>query len=417
MKFLHIMRSVNPEGGGPIEALVQSDPIWRSQGHSREIVSLDAPDDPWVANCPIRTHAMGSRRVKRGQRHVPWLRYGFAPALTPWLLAHVADYDTIIVNGLWNYADWAARAVLPYQPKPYFVFTHGMLDPWFRTAYPLKHCAKQVMWWLVEGPLLHGARSVLFTSEGERGAANGAFWPYRFAHQISGYGTADAPPASSEIDAIFRARVPRLGDRPFLLFLGRLHRKKGCDLLIDGFAALAQSQKQIDLVIAGPDSDDSLVALLTRARTLGIAERIHWPGMLRGEAKWGALHGCAAFVLPSHGENFGIAVVEALACGKPVLLSDRVNIASTIAADCAGLVRPDTREGTAALLRDFFALSTEGRGTMGERARHCFLDHFIIERVAHDALRILCGGATIEGPQLSDTPAPSINANFSQIQA
>ena len=397
MKLLHIMRSVNPAEGGPIEALIQSDPVWRRLGHQREIVSLDTPGDPWVRACPIPTHAMGSPTLKQWQKQASWLRYGYTPRMVPWLRTHVGRYDTIVVNGLWNYASFAARRVLPFQPKPYFVFTHGMLDPWFRKAYRRKHCAKQMSWLVSEGPLLHAARAVLFTSEGECHAAQDAFWPYRFAHNVSGYGTADSPQASPGSDLAFRSHVPGLGDRPYLLFLGRLHRKKGCDLLLRAFAQVASSHPGIDLVLAGPDVSGTSAELMRLAEELSISRRVHWPGMLGGEAKWGALYGCTAFVLPSHGENFGIAVVEAMACGKPVLLSDRVNIAAEIAAAGAGLVRPDTVGGCSELLAGFFSLSDEERHALGSRARHHFLQCFDIEKVAQGALRILA----CEGPRES----------------
>ena len=421
MKFLHIMRSVDPEGGGPIEALVQSDPVWRRLGHSREIVSLDAPDDPWVAACPIQTHAVGWPLLKRAQKRVPWLRYGYTPALVPWLRAHVADYDVIVVNGLWNYSNFAARCVLPFQERPYFVFTHGMLDPWFRKTNPPKHWTKQLVWWLSEGPLLHGARAVLFTSEGERKSADKAFWPYRFRHAVSGYGTADAPPATTERQLAFRARVPALGERPYLLFLARLHRKKGCDLLLDAFASAASNHPATDLVIAGPDTDGLRRQLEARAAALGIAGRVHWPGMVQGDAKWGALQGCEAFVLPSHGENFGIAVVEAMAAGKPVLLSGRVNIATDIANANAAFVEEDTKAGATALLREFLKLSPDERLGMGQRARQCFLRSFLIEKVAESALALL-SGSTIPQPPESEQVALGCNAiaetePFPQLQA
>ncbi len=96
--------------------------------------------------------------------------------------------------------------------------------------------------------------------------------------------------------------------------------------------------------------------------------------MLTGDAKWGALRGCEAFVLPSHGENFGVAVVEAMACGRPVIISDRVNIGSIVAAAGAGLVGPDTACGTERLLVDYLGLPLTDRIEMGRNARRCYED-------------------------------------------
>ena len=147
-----------------------------------------------------------------------------------------------------------------------------------------------------------------------------------------------------------------LQNRRFLLFLARIHAKKGCDLLIEAFAKIAPAVPDVDLVIAGPDQGGLQAKLQRQADEAGIADRIHWAGMIDGDVKWGALRICNAFVLPSHSENFGIAVVESLAVGRPVLISNQVNIWPEIEADGAGLVEDDTPEGTERLLRHWFAL-------------------------------------------------------------
>ena len=102
--------------------------------------------------------------------------------------------------------------------------------------------------------------------------------------------------------------------------------------------------------------------------------------MLKGDAKWGAFAICDAFVLPSHQENFGIAVAEALACGRPVLISDQVNIAPEIAADGCGLVEPDTLEGTTRLLERWLALRPDEREAMRKQALATFAKRYDMRR-------------------------------------
>lgn len=388
MKILHLIPTVNEDYGGPVAALLGADAAGRPRGIVRTVATLDLPGDPWVRRCPVHTVALGSAVVRRGRAALPPLRYGFTPHLVPWLRRHVGAHDRVVVHGLWNYMALAARRVLPGGPIPYFVFPHGMLDPWFRAAHPMKHAAKQLAWWIAEGPLLRGAGAVMFTSEAERRAAAGAFRPYRLRGVVAGYGTGDAPPATATQFAAFAARVPGLGDRPYLLFLGRLHPKKGCDLLLDAFAA-APSLAAHHLVVAGPDAAGYGAALQARAARCGIAGRVHWPGMLHGGAKWGALHGCDAFVLPSHGENFGVAVAEALACRRPVLLSHKVNIAADIVAAGAGLAADDTADGAAALLSGFASLDAAARADMGRRGRALFLDSYLAARAADRTHAIL----------------------------
>ncbi|MEM6691379.1 MAG: glycosyltransferase, partial [Planctomycetota bacterium] len=139
----------------------------------------------------------------------------------------------------------------------------------------------------------------------------------------------------------------------------------------------------------GPIDSDYANRIQRLSVDLGLADRVHFAGMLTGDAKWGAFYGCEAFVLPSHQENFGIAVVEALSCGKPVLISDQVNIYQEIQQADAGLVRPDTIEGTLSLLDEFTALSGDQRVKMGIAAREGYEEHFSIQQAAGKLHQVL----------------------------
>src|SRR5262249_23386297 len=141
-----------------------------------------------------------------------------------------------------------------------------------------------------------------------------------------------------------------LEGKSFILFLSRIHPKKGCDLLIKGFAEVFGADPTKLLVIAGPDQVGWKLELERLVSDSGLQGRVLWPGMLMGDAKWGAYRCCEAFALPSHQENFGIVVSEALACGKPVLISNRVNIWKEIREDGAGLVEDDTERGSSSML-------------------------------------------------------------------
>jgi glycosyltransferase involved in cell wall biosynthesis len=168
--------------------------------------------------------------------------------------------------------------------------------------------------------------------------------------------------------------------------MGRLHPKKGCDLLLEAYAATMANDPEWRLVFAGPDAFHWQKKLVARARTLGIADRIVWTGMLRDSMKWSALAAAEVFALPSHQENFGIAVAESLACGVPVLISREVNIWREIEAANAGFVAPDTLEGTTNLLHRWQQLPESERRAMRKNARQCFQQHFDIE---HSAARLL----------------------------
>ena len=241
-------------------------------------------------------------------------------------------------------------------------------------------------WPWAEYRVLRDAAAVLFTSEEERRLARESFPLYRCREVVVNYGT-----AAPEIDLAgaredFFNSFPQFRGRPFLLFLGRLHEKKGCELLIEAFAAL-RARQSLELVIAGPCADEAYEKhlKLLAPNSSGIT----FTGMLSGNLKWGALSAAGAFILPSHQENFGIAVVEALACGTPVLISNKVNIWREIAAAEAGYVENDDLAGTAQLLERWVNTIPDVRATMKERASKCFAQHFEINRATDSLLEVL----------------------------
>ncbi len=360
MNFLHLIRSMRREGGGPAEGVRLLTGVYRQLGHSAEIASLDPPGAA-AADLDVPVHTLGRRSSG----------YGFSSALQPWLRQNAHRFDGTIVDGLWQFHGFAALRELRGR-YPYVVFPHGMLDPWFNRTYPLKLLKKRPYWALVEGPLLRGSNAVLFTSSMERDLAPQSFPDCDWNAVVVPYGTLEPPGDAAEEIESFQRAVPQLTARPFLLFAGRLHPKKGCDLLLRAYAAVASEHDLPPMVFAGPDSVGWQAKLQQLSRELGIADRVLWAGMLVGPAKWGAFRTAQALVLPSHQENFGIVVAEALSCGTPVLLSDQVNIAEDVKRCGAGLVEPDTVAGTRRLLERWSRLGEPERAEMRECTRACW---------------------------------------------
>lgn len=380
MKLLRIISSTNPHGGGPIEGVRQLHEPLIKLGCEEEIVCCDAPDSPWLKNeNSLVVHALGPSR----------LGYGYTPKLAPWLLANLSRFDAVIVNGLWQYHGFAAWRALARTNVPYFVFTHGMLDPWFKRAYPLKHLKKWLYWPWAEYRVLRDARAVIFTCEEERLLARQSFWLYRCNEAVTNYGTSPPLTNGDELATAFLDAYPELMGKRLVLFLSRIHEKKGCDLLIDGFAKVACQDPRLHLLMAGPDQVGLMSKLKAKAESLGIADRITWPGMLRGNMKWGAFYAAEVFALPSHQENFGIVVAEALACEKPVLISNKVNIWREIETDDAGFVADDTLQGTVKNLQRWLALDEVAYRRKSERARECFTARFHIQKAAERLLQII----------------------------
>jgi glycosyltransferase involved in cell wall biosynthesis len=381
MRILRSIRSVSPAGGGPIEGIKQVAKVHAAAGHETELISLDDPDDPWVRDCPVKVHALGP--VKSS--------YGYSRKFVPWIAEHRKEYDAVIVSGLWQYSGFGAWRALRGTDTPYFVFPHGMLDPWFRRAYPLKHLKKWLYWPWADYRLLRDARAVLFTSEEERRAARESFWLYRCNEVVVNYGIA-GPGADAALQrSAVLARFPELDGRRVFLYLGRIHEKKGCDLLIRAFAKTAAADDSIRLVFAGPDQTGWADELRALGASLGIADRIVWTGMIAGDLKWGMLRLAEVFILPSHQENFGIAVAEALACGTPVLISNKVNIWREIEADGAGLVDDDDEPGTVRLLQRWLATPSDQKEEMRKVAQRSFQTRFEVTQAAASLIQTIGG--------------------------
>jgi glycosyltransferase involved in cell wall biosynthesis len=379
VKLLHVLSSVDPSGGGPMEGVLQRGVYLRQLAHVVEVATLDDPSRTFLKEFPLKVYALGPSTSG----------YGYTDKLVPWLLANARNYDAVVINGLWQYHSYGGWRALRKLGVPYYIFTHGMLDPWFKRNYPLKHLKKWLYWPWAEYRVLRDARAVLFTSEEERLQARGSFWLYRANERVVAYGTSAPPDNAAALRENFVAAHPELRGRRTLLFLGRIHEKKGCDLLIKAFAAIAAKEPDLHLVMAGPDQTGWAQSLRETAQQLGVAGRITWPGMLRAEMKWGAFYTAEAFVLPSHQENFGIAVAEALGCGIPVLISDKVNIWREVSSHRAGLVAPDTREGTGQLLQEWLNLAAAEREAMGYRARALFSARFAVKAMAESLLAVI----------------------------
>ncbi len=371
LHVLHVIARLAPSDGGPPEMLRQLALNYAAIGDTLEVATLDDPAAPYLKECRFPVHALGPGRST----------YGLSRKLLRWLRANAGRFDLVVINNVWLFPAVAAYLAARGARVPYAVFTHGALDVFFKRRYPLKHL-KKMLYWPVQYRILRRASAVLFTSELERDLALQSFRPNRWTSVVVPYGT-NRPEGDPQTQMhAFREAVPALAGRRFLLFLSRIHEKKGCDLLLEAFAEAAREYPEVDLVIAGPDQMGLQGKLQAQAARAGIARRVFWPGMLQGAAKYGAFRAAEAFVLPSHQENFGIVVAEALACGTPVLISNQVNIWREIEESHVGLVEPDTLDGTHRLLARWLRMPADERACMAAAAEAVFQQRFSLRRSA-----------------------------------
>jgi glycosyltransferase involved in cell wall biosynthesis len=380
MRILHLIASVNPASGGPVEyARIMAREHARA-GHESVFVTLDRPDSPHVQAFDFEVHGTGPAQglLKAAPR------YGAEISrLAP-------DCAVAVVHGLWNYGSIGGYSAMRRAALPWVIFPHGMLDPYFRKVKPVKHLIKSVYWWLWQGRMLSQAKRVLFTCQEEQRLARNAFPGHQdYNARVVAFCAADQSLAPEALDAGRAELPPAWAVRPYWLFLSRIHPKKAVDNLISAYAQVAAHPDCPDLVIAGPDGVGWQAELQQLAKAKDVAERVHFPGMLSGAVKSAAFAGAEAFVLPSHQENFGLVVAEALSIGTPVLISDKVNIWPEVVEAGAGLAEPDTLEGTTRLLRRFLELDPPSRTVLKAAARPCYARHFSAEAAAQDLVTAL----------------------------
>lgn len=385
MKLLQVIATLDPAYGGPVEALRQMTMALNELGHTSETVTLDAPDEKWVAEFPGVVCALGPSRLK----------YRYNVNLIPWLAEHAGEYDAVISCGIWQYQSYGVWQAAKRYEFPYFVFVHGALDPWFKRAYPLKHLKKWLYWPWAEYRVLRDARAALFCSQEERLLARQSFWLYRVNEAMVDNGISFPQGDKAAQRERFLESYPFLRNKRLLLFMSRIHQKKGCDLLIHAFARVASQDPQLHLVMAGPDQSGWQRELIALSQRFGIADRIAWTGMLAGDLKWGAFHAAEVFVLPSHQENFGMVIVEALACGIPVLISKKVNIWREIDQSKAGLIAEDNIEGATNLLSHWLSLSPAEKKQMSKAALECFYARFEIHSAARSLIDVVSKYVTL----------------------
>lgn len=366
LRLLRVVHSMNPRGGGVAEAIRQFGLGAQHESCALTVLCLDPPQADFLQAFPFPVVALGPCPS----------RYGYCPALRAWLNENLGEYDMVVIDGMWMYHGWATRLACRKQQRPYCVMAHGMLDPWFKKQYPLKHLKKYLYWWAIEYRILKDAAKVIFTAEEESLKARQSFRPYCVRAAVIPLGIQTPRFDAETAIKTFRSAYPNLGEEPYLLFMGRLNKKKGVDHLIQAYRQLEASRTDLlpQLIIAGPEQDAAFTRQLHQLAE-GCA-RIRFTGMLRGTRKWGALAGAQALILPSHQENFGVVVAEALAVGTPVLLSRHVDIWREVCQADAGWAESNDVEGIQVMLKSLLRQSHEESARMRCSARQCFKHHF-----------------------------------------
>jgi glycosyltransferase involved in cell wall biosynthesis len=370
MRILHVIASIDPREGGPTSALVGLACAQQRAGIDVRAISTFRQGESRQAAEQMEAAGVNVQLI--GPASGPLVRH---PQIQSRLEQEIAQADIVHIHALWEEIQHRAARLAQRRGLPYIIRPCGMLDPWSLSQGKWK---KKIYLALRLRRNLNRAAALHFTAELERDLTA----PLRLQ-----------PPAIIEPNGIrleefqnlpprgvFRGRYPQLaGDRRMLLFLSRVHHKKGLDLLVPALARLRHGDAM--LVIVGPDRDGYGRDVAQMAAQNKVSDRVIFAGPLYGADRVSALVDADLFVLPSYQENFGIVVIEALAAGRPVVISDQVNIHREITAAALGGVVPTRIEPLAAELDRWLSDEVLRQAAAG-RAREFVWQHYDWDQIA-----------------------------------
>jgi len=257
---------------------------------------------------------------------------------------------------------------------------NGSLDPWSLNQSRLK---KRLAFLLAFRRLIEGAAAVHLGTEAERELLEPL--ALRVETRIIPNGI-----FLEEVDPLpplgtFRRSFPKLGERRFVLFLGRLHYKKGLDILAEAFARIAERHSDVDLVVVGPN-DGARDPFEHQIARFDLLHRVHLMGPLFGNDKYAAIVDAECFCLPSRQEGFSVAILEALACSTPVVISEGCNFPEVMETGAGAVTELDFARVSTAL--DELLSDPDLRRQQGAAARRLVEKRYTWPTVAEQTLRL-----------------------------
>lgn len=345
MRILHVIPSVSDRSGGPATAIVPMCRALMQQGIDVQLLS--------TTDGLSETHSVMKYKGVPSMFFQPQFgaSFKYSRPLASWLTANIRNFDLAHIHAVFNHSSVAASQACRKAGVPYIIRPLGTLDPWSMTQKSLR---KRFFWQLSGKRMLHDAAAVHYTSEVEK-LSTERLLGLNHGKVIALGIDANGSPANGH---------PR--GEPYVFVLSRLHPKKGLEVLIDAFISLIQAGRLSNwqLVIAGDGPPDYVAKL--KAAASQHSDRIVFTGWLDDDKKHAMLGGASLLALPSHQENFGLCVMEALSHSVPVLVSPNVNLATEIVSASAGWVAAVDRDALTAKLVE--ALSDEDELTKRGRA-------------------------------------------------
>jgi glycosyltransferase involved in cell wall biosynthesis len=366
--------------GGPSVAIAELATHLATAGHEVTIVTADL--SPYGGPPDSMVEVDGRVELELFPVHTRWDRRMYRSIeMRRWLNEAVRDFDVVDIQGVWSFitvdAAWAClRAGIPYILTP-----HGQMAQW---DWEKRFWQKRVFFKLFLQKIWHSAAAIRFVSEGEvrhsaiKARTLGEVIPYSVSLPCLKDDGQDASDVLCEIG------IP--ADVPVVLFLGRVTAQKGVLDLVEGFNCLWARQKDVFLLIVGPLEGDYGSAVIDRVKQLPGGQNIRLLGPLYGERKYGALTASSLFVTLSKNEGLPNAVLEAMAWGLPVVLTEESNFPEVEKYGAGKVVRAKP-ENVADILERLLREPAQLK-QMGESARRLIEEHFTWEKVLPQVLSL-----------------------------
>jgi glycosyltransferase involved in cell wall biosynthesis len=384
MKVLHVIPSIAPVRGGPSTAVIEMVKSLQKADCEVEIATTNDNGETLLdipLNCLQDYQGVPVRFFARFSPNIPAVReYAFSTELTQWLWQHIQDYELIHVHAIFSYPSTVAMAIARLRNIPYIVRPLGQLCQWSLQQSAAK---KSLYLNVIERKNINQSASLHLTSNAEKQEIEQLNLECKNFVIPHGLALPKIIPDASQLLRNYFQLPPK---EPIILFLSRIHPKKGLEYLIQALAQI--KDKKFTLIIAGNGDSDYEAQINSCLHDYGLEDCSLMTGFVEGELKQLLLQGANLFVLTSYSENFGVAVLEALAAGTPALVTPGVALAQEIEQNDLGYVVPQEPTAIAKAIEKHLELPESEENKLSQRTRQFVLDNYSWEQIAQQLLTV-----------------------------